>query len=117
MIVCFMLIVRVEEVVLRCYGRILGRLASVVLRPLILMQMSLPNVAIGGSSQGFMVLQKKKARRHAWELLKRLHSNPDVPWVCGGDFNEILNPTEVAGGVSGLLMKCCCSGRLWIGAI
>ena len=41
---------------------------------------------------------EKKARRHAWELLKRLRTNPAVPWICGGDFNEILNPSEVAGG-------------------
>ncbi|GMN40449.1 hypothetical protein TIFTF001_009667 [Ficus carica] len=41
---------------------------------------------------------KKKAHRHAWKLLKRLRTNPDVPWICGGDFNEVLNPSEVDSG-------------------
>ena len=47
---------------------------------------------------GFYGPPKKKARRHAWDLLKRLRSNPEVPWICGGDFNEILSPSEVVGG-------------------
>ncbi|GMN35437.1 hypothetical protein TIFTF001_048454 [Ficus carica] len=47
---------------------------------------------------GFYGPTKKKARRHAWELLKHLRTNLDVPWICGGDFNEVLNPSEVDGG-------------------
>ncbi|GMN68652.1 hypothetical protein TIFTF001_037707 [Ficus carica] len=51
-----------------------------------------------GNLRDSTVRQKKKARRHAWELLKCLRTNLDVPWICGGDFNEVLNPSEVDGG-------------------
>ena len=47
---------------------------------------------------GFYGLPKKKARRHAWELLKCLHTNPDVPWICGSDFNEVLSSSETDDG-------------------
>lgn len=33
-----------------------------------------------------------------WTLLKRLASLSSVPWVCFGDFNEILWPCEKVGG-------------------
>ncbi|GMN37350.1 hypothetical protein TIFTF001_006730 [Ficus carica] len=42
--------------------------------------------------------KKKKTWRQARELLKRLRTNPEVPWICGGDFNKILTPTEAEGG-------------------
>ncbi|PON53625.1 Endonuclease/exonuclease/phosphatase [Trema orientale] len=38
-------------------------------------------------------------RRRAWTLLTRLYdSNPLIPWLVMGDFNEILSPTDKLGG-------------------
>ena len=35
------------------------------------------------------------ANRHVtWELLKGLCQDPDVPWVIGGDFNEVVSNEE-----------------------
>lgn len=47
---------------------------------------------------GFYGPAKKKYRRWAWDLLKRLPTNSNVPWICGGGFNEVLSPTEGEGG-------------------
>lgn len=39
------------------------------------------------------------AKRHeSWELLKLLGSRSDKPWLCCGDFNEILTHDEKKGG-------------------
>ncbi|XP_074315071.1 uncharacterized protein LOC141651251 [Silene latifolia] len=39
------------------------------------------------------------ADRHlSWELLRLLKSQSQLPWVCIGDFNEILFSTEMKGG-------------------
>lgn len=35
---------------------------------------------------------------HTWTLLKRLTSFSSLPWLCFGDFNEILLPNEKKGG-------------------
>lgn len=37
-------------------------------------------------------------KRHTWTLLKRLTGLFTYPWICFGDFNEILNPNEKMGG-------------------
>ncbi|XP_074318151.1 uncharacterized protein LOC141654942 [Silene latifolia] len=37
-------------------------------------------------------------RHLSWELLRILGKNYDGPWVCMGDFNEILYATEMLGG-------------------
>lgn len=39
-------------------------------------------------------------RKETWELISRLHSISSLPWVLGGDFNEILYDLEKLGGVS-----------------
>lgn len=31
---------------------------------------------------------------HTWELLHRLHSFSSLPWINGGDFNEIWKPLK-----------------------
>lgn len=36
--------------------------------------------------------------RHLWALLKRLANLSSLPWLCFGDFNEILWPCEKIGG-------------------
>ncbi|KAL5855678.1 hypothetical protein ACOSQ4_005480 [Xanthoceras sorbifolium] len=35
---------------------------------------------------------------HAWTLLRRLHGLLTLPWLCGGDFNEITSDFEKIGG-------------------
>jgi exonuclease III len=37
-------------------------------------------------------------RGEAWSLLKHLKMMIDGPWVCAGDFNEILDNSEKVGG-------------------
>ena len=39
-------------------------------------------------------------RIEAWSLLKHLANIGPVPWVCVGDFNEVLSLTEKCGGNS-----------------
>ena len=34
----------------------------------------------------------------AWESLRRLNFNLDTPWLCAGDFNEIVRQEEKLGG-------------------
>ena len=39
------------------------------------------------------------ARRHeAWNKLRDLNSRPEKPWICYGDFNEIIRQEEKLGG-------------------
>lgn len=35
----------------------------------------------------------------SWELLRRLSGLFDLPWLCGGDFNEIIYNSEKIGGL------------------
>ncbi|XP_074289141.1 uncharacterized protein LOC141614281 [Silene latifolia] len=37
-------------------------------------------------------------RHLSWELIRLLHSQSQLPWVCIGDFNEIMYSTEMKGG-------------------
>jgi hypothetical protein len=47
---------------------------------------------------GFYGDPKRTARRRNWELLKYLRREFDRPWICAGDFNEVLSATEQFGG-------------------
>ena len=37
-------------------------------------------------------------RMEAWNMLRMLNSKPHLPWVCMGDFNEIILTKEKRGG-------------------
>lgn len=37
-------------------------------------------------------------KQHTWTLLRRLLGLSNLPWLCFGDFNEILNLNEKCGG-------------------
>ncbi|XP_074302488.1 uncharacterized protein LOC141634059 [Silene latifolia] len=37
-------------------------------------------------------------RHLSWDLLRLLHEQSSLPWLCIGDFNEILYSTEMKGG-------------------
>ncbi|KAK2654942.1 hypothetical protein Ddye_007994 [Dipteronia dyeriana] len=38
-------------------------------------------------------------RTHSWTLLRRLAGMASLPWICLGDFNEILDGVEKMGGI------------------
>ncbi|XP_074289614.1 uncharacterized protein LOC141614766 [Silene latifolia] len=48
---------------------------------------------------GFYGWPNVTERHLSWELLRELGSQYDGPWVCIGDFNEVLFVTEMKGGV------------------
>jgi hypothetical protein len=37
-------------------------------------------------------------RGESWDLIRHLNTMDPIPWVCLGDFNEILNQSEKWGG-------------------
>ena len=39
-------------------------------------------------------------RRSSWELLLQLHRSHTLPWLCAGDFNEIMCESEKLGGAA-----------------
>ena len=39
-------------------------------------------------------------REHSWALLKHLCLKMDIPWLCMGDFNEIIKAEEKKGGAN-----------------
>ncbi|KAF4347816.1 hypothetical protein G4B88_012929 [Cannabis sativa] len=47
---------------------------------------------------GFYGNPKASCRSESWRLLCRLKDLFDLPWICGGDFNEILSINEKKGG-------------------
>ncbi|KAK6119801.1 hypothetical protein DH2020_046456 [Rehmannia glutinosa] len=47
---------------------------------------------------GFYGNPDKSARALSWSLIRRLSSQMSLPWLIGGDFNEILYPSEKYGG-------------------
>lgn len=54
-----------------------------------------------GRFTGFYGHPETSQRRYSWELLRKLHSVPNfgaMPWILGGDFNEILYAHEKVGG-------------------
>ena len=62
------------------------------------------DVAIAGLGKnwrftGFYGHPESSQRIHSWTLLRRLCSLSSLPWLCGGDFNEILQSSEKLGGL------------------
>jgi endonuclease/exonuclease/phosphatase family metal-dependent hydrolase len=47
---------------------------------------------------GFYGHPEAHKRHEAWDLLRHLASFEPEPWVCLGDFNEILRADEKRGG-------------------
>ncbi|KAL5819516.1 hypothetical protein ACOSQ4_023358 [Xanthoceras sorbifolium] len=47
---------------------------------------------------GFYGNPNASQRIHSWTLLRRLRGLSSLPWLCGGDFNEILSDSEKMGG-------------------
>ncbi|KAL5779248.1 hypothetical protein ACOSQ2_009985 [Xanthoceras sorbifolium] len=43
---------------------------------------------------GFYGHSEASSRVHAWSFLRHLHGFLNLPWLCGGDFNEILCDSE-----------------------
>jgi exonuclease III len=39
-------------------------------------------------------------REATWRLLRNIQHHSDLPWICAGDFNEILLQCEKEGGVA-----------------
>ena len=37
-------------------------------------------------------------RMESWNLLRELNSRMTLPWLCFGDFNEIIRQSEKLGG-------------------
>lgn len=48
---------------------------------------------------GFYGDPKVSNKIHSWNLLRRLNDLSTLPWVVGGDFNEIVCMEEKKGGV------------------
>ena len=53
---------------------------------------------INGVSSVFTVNQRQQKKSKAWSKLRLLNSDPGIPWLCVGDFNEITRQDEKLGG-------------------
>jgi hypothetical protein len=47
---------------------------------------------------GFYGVSKRSQRKESWRLLRFLRNASDLPWLCAGDFNEVLSDQEQFGG-------------------
>ena len=48
---------------------------------------------------GFYWRPKEHRKHESWEYLRHLHSRDSLPWLCLGDYNEILSSDEKQGRV------------------
>ena len=46
---------------------------------------------------GFYAKARRSEHAKSWNLLRWLKAQSDAPWLCGGDFNEILDNAEYFG--------------------
>jgi hypothetical protein len=47
---------------------------------------------------GFYGDPSRSRRKESWRLLRFLRNASNLPWICGGDFNEVLHDHEQIGG-------------------
>lgn len=47
---------------------------------------------------GFYGEPRREHRKDSWHLLRFLRAQSVLPWLCAGDFNEVLHATEQFGG-------------------
>ncbi|XP_059436227.1 uncharacterized protein LOC132169166 [Corylus avellana] len=57
-----------------------------------------PPNSIPWTFTGFYGHPEAHRRWEAWKLLRHLKSKALGPWMCAGDFNEIVDPSEKVGG-------------------
>ena len=60
-------------------------------------------VIFGGTEKawrftGFYGAPETHRRPDSWNLLRNLHNQFSLPWLCGGDFNELVKSHEKRGG-------------------
>ena len=48
---------------------------------------------------GFYGHPNANRRKNSWNLLRQISRRFDLPWVCVGDFNEIVSNAENSGGM------------------
>ena len=49
---------------------------------------------------GFYGRPKEHRKHESWKYLRHLHSRDSLPWICIGDYNEILSSDEKQGRIS-----------------
>ena len=47
---------------------------------------------------GFYGESRRELRYKSWDCLRYLNTQSDLPWLCAGDFNEVLEAHEQFGG-------------------
>ena len=64
---------------------------------ILLIRSSMGILRMHGDSPTFME-SLKLTGGEAWSKLRSLNSRTNIPWICGGDFNEIVHQEEKLGG-------------------
>ena len=67
------------------------------------------NTANAWRFTGFYGESETHRRSEAWSKLRSLNSRMNIPWICGGDFNEIVRKEENGVGFLEITIKCNCS--------
>ena len=70
----------------------------------------------GGSWRftGFYGDPETSKRYKSWELLRQLKQAYRLPWLCAGDFNEIISMDEKIRGTVRQKVKCCNLEKRWL---